>query len=79
MRFDHAGDMAHPLVTRLEPGTYYFCMCGKSRTPPFCDGSHMGSEHSPLAFVVDEMRDVALCSCGLTRTPPFCDGSHRDY
>ena len=79
MRFVNAENMAHPLVTRLEPGSYSFCMCGRTKTPPFCDGSHMGTGYSPLEFVIEEATDVSLCSCGLTRTPPYCDGSHVDY
>ncbi len=79
MRFVNAEGMPHPLVTRLEPGTYSFCMCGQTKTPPFCDGSHVGSEYSPMRFEIKESKEVALCSCGLTKTPPFCDGSHADY
>ena len=79
MRYDNAEEMAHPMMTRLEPGTYYFCMCGRTHTVPFCDGSHVGTGYSPMEFVVDEAKDVALCTCGLTHTPPFCDGSHKDY
>jgi CDGSH-type Zn-finger protein len=79
MRFVNAEGMEHPMVTRLEPGTYSFCMCGRTKTPPYCDGSHSGSAYSPLEFVADEAKDVSLCTCGLTHNPPFCDGSHKDY
>ena len=31
---------------------YYFCVCGRSASQPFCDGSHAGSGFEPKAFVV---------------------------
>ncbi|NDC36921.1 MAG: CDGSH iron-sulfur domain-containing protein, partial [Proteobacteria bacterium] len=27
----------------MEPGTYYWCSCGRSKSQPFCDGSHAGT------------------------------------
>src|ERR1039458_1044376 len=29
-----------PMVQQTEPGTYWWCACGRSATQPFCDGSH---------------------------------------
>jgi CDGSH-type Zn-finger protein len=29
-----------PALVELEPGTYYWCACGRSANQPFCDGSH---------------------------------------
>lgn len=26
---------------------YYFCVCGRSNSQPFCDGSHKGTGFSP--------------------------------
>jgi len=77
MRFENDTAAVHPLILEMEPGTYAWCRCGATKTPPFCDGSHAGTGIEPLEFVVDEARSVALCNCGLTADPPFCDGSHN--
>ena len=66
-----------PAVLTLEPGTYYWCACGRSKEQPFCDGSHKGTGFEPVAFEITETREVALCQCKHTGTPPFCDGTHK--
>ena len=66
----------NPVIVDLEPGTYYWCSCGKTRTPGFCDGSHKGTDSQPLQFAITEKKQVALCNCKRTRTSPFCDGAH---
>ena len=75
-RFENDETKSHPLVTELGVGTYYWCQCGKTRTVPYCDGSHAGSGIAPLAFEIKDAGTVAICSCGLTKNPPYCDGSH---
>ncbi len=67
-----------PDVRTLEPGTYYWCACGRSKDQPFCDGSHQGTGIEPVSFEITETRQVALCQCKRTATPPFCDGSHKN-
>jgi len=66
-----------PAVLELEPGTYYWCACGRSKDQPFCDGSHEGTGISPLLFNISEKKQVALCQCKHTKEPPFCDGTHK--
>jgi CDGSH-type Zn-finger protein len=75
-RFVNDETRSHPLVTELGAGTYYWCQCGKTRTVPYCDGSHQGSGITPLAFEIENAGTVAICSCGLTKNAPYCDGSH---
>ena len=65
-----------PVVLTLEPGTYYWCACGQSNKQPFCDGSHAGTDFTPVKFELDSQSQVALCNCKHTSNTPYCDGSH---
>ena len=66
-----------PYVLELEPGTYWWCACGRSAKQPFCDGSHKQTDITPVEFTLDKPTKVALCGCKRTATPPFCDGTHK--
>ena len=50
-----------PAVLELEPATYHWCACGRSKNQPYCDGSHQGTEFVPQALVIEEKKRVALC------------------
>lgn len=65
-----------PAVMTLEPGSYFWCGCGRSANQPFCDGSHQGTGLEPIEFNVTEQKQVALCNCKHTENKPFCDGTH---
>lgn len=65
-----------PYAVDVEAGDYYWCACGKSKNQPFCDGSHKGSEFSPVKISVDQTKTLFLCGCKHTKNPPFCDGTH---
>ena len=66
-----------PAILELEPGTHYWCACGKSVNQPFCDGSHESTGCKPRVLEISEKKTVALCQCKHSDNPPFCDGSHN--
>lgn len=66
-----------PYGEKLKAGTYHWCACGKSKKQPFCDGSHRGSEFSPIVFELKEDKEVWLCGCKKSKKAPFCDGTHK--
>ncbi len=76
--------MATPLIAQkgpyaltLKPGTYWWCACGRSKTQPFCDGSHKGSGLEPVKFEIAQEGPVSLCGCKHSTTQPYCNGTHR--
>ncbi len=58
---------------------YHFCTCGRSKSQPFCDGSHVGTSFTPKVVVAQEQGEAWLCACKHTGNAPFCDGSHKQF
>jgi CDGSH-type Zn-finger protein len=77
--------MADPVVAQKSPfavevqagRSYWWCACGQSKNQPFCDGSHKGSEFSPVEFKADAARQVFFCGCKSSAKKPMCDGTHN--
>ena len=69
-----------PVKVSLEVGKeYFYCTCGRSKTQPFCDGSHEGTSFTPLVFTVKATTQKWICACKYTKNPPYCDGSHQKF
>ena len=68
---------AFPYALELEAGDYWWCACGRSSNQPFCDGSHKGTEFTPVKLTLAEKGKVWLCGCKQTGNRPHCDGTHK--
>lgn len=71
-------DNNQPAPVEVEEGKdYYWCSCGQSSKQPFCDGSHKGSEFTPVKYTAEKDGRVFFCNCKKTDAAPLCDGSHK--
>ena len=67
-----------PYGMEVQAGQQYFwCACGRSKTQPFCDGSHKGTSFTPLEFKPETAGKVFFCTCKRSAKMPLCDGSHK--
>ena len=79
-------DQALPVITKkgsykveVEGGKdYAWCSCGLSKNQPFCDGSHSGTDFSPIVWKAEENKSVWLCGCRHSKKGQFCDGTHKE-
>ena len=71
-----ASDTPYPVD--VEQGKdYWWCACGLSEKQPFCDGSHSGTDFTPVKYEAAESKKVFFCGCKATKSQPLCDGSHK--
>jgi CDGSH iron-sulfur domain-containing protein 3 len=67
-----------PYAVNVEAGkAYWWCACGQSKNQPFCDGSHKGSEFTPMEFKATKDETVWMCGCKHSANKPLCDGTHK--
>jgi CDGSH-type Zn-finger protein len=67
-----------PIPVEVEAGkSYWWCACGRSKTQPFCDGSHKLTFFTPIEFKAAKSEKVFFCTCKRSTRKPTCDGSHK--
>ncbi|XP_050072672.1 CDGSH iron-sulfur domain-containing protein 3, mitochondrial [Anopheles maculipalpis] len=71
-----------PFRMELEEGKRYsWCLCGRSKGQPLCDGTHKLVQYKitqrPIRFQVEKSGTYWLCNCKQTKHRPFCDGTHK--
>lgn len=67
-----------PYALDVEAGkTYWWCACGKSKSQPFCDGSHKGGPFTPIEYKAAQSEKVWFCGCKHSAKSPLCDGTHK--
>lgn len=67
-----------PYAVEVEAGkSYWWCACGKSKQQPFCDGSHKGSEFSPVEYKAEQDGTEYFCGCKHSGNGALCDGTHK--
>ena len=68
------GTTRAPMEVAVESGkVYWWCVCGRSQSQPFCDGSHKGTGSSPLRYQATDSGKKLFCVCKRTAEAPFCD------
>lgn len=67
-----------PYAVEVQAGkSYWWCSCGKSASQPFCDGSHKGSDFTPVEYKAEKSGTVYFCGCKHSANGALCDGSHN--
>ena len=67
-----------PIPVDVEAGkSYWWCACGRSKSQPFCDGSHKVTAFSPIEFKPAISEKVCFCACKRSGKKPMCDGTHK--
>ena len=67
-----------PIAINVVAGeSYWWCACGRSKTQPFCDGSHKVTSFTPIEFKAAKSEKVFFCTCKRSGKRPLCDGSHK--
>ena len=67
-----------PISVNVEGGkSYWWCACGRSKSQPFCDGSHKGSGFTPVEYKPAADEEAWFCACKRSSKKPMCDGTHK--
>ena len=69
-----------PYIVMVEQGQRYrWCACGRSKTQPWCDGSHTGTGFAPVEFEAPVSGEFHMCGCKRSDNKPYCFGNCRGH
>ena len=69
-----------PYTVIVEEGKEYsWCACGLSKTQPWCDGSHDGTDFDPMIFTAPISAEFVMCGCKRSNNKPYCFGNCRGH
>ena len=67
-----------PFAVEVEAGkSYWLCAWVRSKTQPFCDGSHKGSAFTPIEHKPQKSGTAYFCGCKHSAHGALCDGTHQ--
>jgi len=67
-----------PIAVKVEAGkSYWWCACGRSKSQPFCDGSHKVTSFRPIEYKPAANEEAWFCACKRSGKKPLCDGTHK--
>ena len=58
---------------------YWWCACGRSKSQPFCDGSHKVTAFTLVEFKASKSEQVWFCACKRSSKKLAGDGTHKTF
>ena len=66
--------------TEVEEGrSYFWCTCGKSSKQPLCDGSHKGTDFTPLKYTLKRLARCFSVDASTVKTGRFAMGATQSF
>ena len=69
-------DLIEPTIVHQVSKSVAYCRCTRTKNPPFCDGSHEGTNMQPHILEFNEPTTIAICRCWRSKDHPYRDGTH---
>lgn len=69
-------NLIQPYIVKQVSKSKAYCMCGRTKNAPFCDGSHVVTGITPHVIELESPSTMAICRCWKSKNRPFCDGMH---
>jgi CDGSH-type Zn-finger protein len=61
-------DLIEPAIVKQVSKNVAYCRCTRTKNPPFCDGSHEGTNVQPHILEFAEPTTIAICRCWRSKT-----------